>query len=302
MPDKNKANGDGDEAAKINNNGAYGNLRWIAAWAGIAVVVLLLVSVRHPNMVERVKFFTANLLSLFILIAVVVQAYIYRRQWEAMQRQGTAMQAQLAAMQDQAISMKESLEETRKLIAQNERAVLATEQNAATAREAMYLAISPRFGITEIQFDWLTEISNIGTGPKSGFQPIITITFLNSGQAAYHFTAIPKLILGESLETGTDFSLSVYVFTSHPTEELTFYAPGAQNRIEYQSDLLFTASQVSAVSTHETQLFLLVEVEFNNILTAWQTQKFRRVFDPRTSRFRDLPRNQKEENPNKDSP
>ncbi len=51
----------------------------------ILLVTLLLVSVFLPNMSERVKFFTVNALSLLVLLAIVVQAYIYRGQWEVMQ-------------------------------------------------------------------------------------------------------------------------------------------------------------------------------------------------------------------------
>lgn len=46
----------------------------------ILLVVLILVSIFHPNMDERIKFLTANLLNLFILAVVSVQALIYWQQ------------------------------------------------------------------------------------------------------------------------------------------------------------------------------------------------------------------------------
>ena len=56
---------------------------------------------------ERIKFLTVNTLSLFVLMAIVIQAYIYWKQRGLMAQQSKAMQ--------------DSLVETRNLIAQNER-------------------------------------------------------------------------------------------------------------------------------------------------------------------------------------
>lgn len=63
------------------------SLRGIVIGGGIVLGVLLFVSVFAPNMSERIKFLTVNALSLFVLLAIGVQAYIYRRQWDVMERE-----------------------------------------------------------------------------------------------------------------------------------------------------------------------------------------------------------------------
>jgi len=60
---------------------------WITIGAIAIFSVLVLFAIFHPNMAERIKFVSANTLNLLILVAIVIQAYIYRRQWEAMERQ-----------------------------------------------------------------------------------------------------------------------------------------------------------------------------------------------------------------------
>lgn len=84
------------------------HLRSVFIWGGIAVAGLLAASIWWPNLTERTKFFTANLLNLVIALAVVAQALIYRRQrdimrgqWRVMKGQGKAMQDQLEAMREQ---------------------------------------------------------------------------------------------------------------------------------------------------------------------------------------------------------
>jgi hypothetical protein len=77
--------------------GLPNTLRFLFIIAGLMLFALLLVSYFHPNMVERVKFFTVNALSLLVLVAIVAQAVIYRRQWSVMERQEDTMHEQLEA-------------------------------------------------------------------------------------------------------------------------------------------------------------------------------------------------------------
>ena len=74
------------------------SLRWTFAGGGILLVALLLISYLHPYMPERVKFFTGNALSLLLLVVIVAQAIIYRRQWAVMEKQSQAMQESLVEM------------------------------------------------------------------------------------------------------------------------------------------------------------------------------------------------------------
>jgi hypothetical protein len=104
MPETHHANGSSQQSEQGNRkplNSASSQdhvlpvgLRRIVMFTGIALLILLVVSIFMPNLTERVKFFTANTLNLFLLLAVAVQAYIYRRQWEVMERQGKEIERQ----------------------------------------------------------------------------------------------------------------------------------------------------------------------------------------------------------------
>ena len=98
MPEHNESDHNSSKSTKNHSHASDTNLRWIAIALITLLAVLLFISVFLPNMTERVKFFTVNALSLSVLAAIMVQTYIYRRQWEAMQQQHNAMQKQLDAM------------------------------------------------------------------------------------------------------------------------------------------------------------------------------------------------------------
>jgi|SRR5712692_7473039 len=87
MPQNDKANGDPSKTDKKDNRTSHAGLWWIVLAGGVLFLVLLFVSVYLPNLTERVKFFTVTALSLLVVVVIAVQAYIYRRQWEAMENQ-----------------------------------------------------------------------------------------------------------------------------------------------------------------------------------------------------------------------
>ena len=74
-----------DEADSGHHNSKPSYLRWVFIFGGIAIAGLLAASIWWPNLTERTKFFTGNLLNLIIALAVIAQGLIYRRQWDAMQ-------------------------------------------------------------------------------------------------------------------------------------------------------------------------------------------------------------------------
>lgn len=95
MPQNEQTSSDPNKADKNDERASHTGLGWIVLAGGILLLVLLFVSVYLPNLTERVKFFTVNALSLFVLVAIVVQAYIYRRQWDAMTEQAEIMRENL---------------------------------------------------------------------------------------------------------------------------------------------------------------------------------------------------------------
>jgi hypothetical protein len=156
MPQDDHANNDSSEANKKNNSASHAGLRWILITGIVLLLALLSLSIFHPNLSERVKFFTVNALSLLVLAAIAVQAYIYRRQWEAMQ---------------------DSLAETRKMVEQNERAVEAAERSLEIAQEntvyaqRAYVSISKgSVWVTEEGGLFKMEIKNFGNTPANDVQ------------------------------------------------------------------------------------------------------------------------------------
>jgi hypothetical protein len=168
MPENSNADGESDKTKK-NNNRAQHKVVWaIVAGGIIGVLVILFVSLFFPNLTERTKFFTTNALSALLLDVIIVQAYIYRKQWEAMREQRNtmndqlsvmrasentlkrqadafdaqvaAMQGQLEAMNKQAEIMNGTLQQTRSIISQNDRAIDAARDMARAAEASVEVA------------------------------------------------------------------------------------------------------------------------------------------------------------------
>jgi hypothetical protein len=107
VSEKNDSNQDGDNSKSGQNNGPLVYLRGVFVAGTWAFIGLLLTALFWPNLTERTKFFTGNFLNLLIVFAIISQIVIYRKQWRVMERQSRLMD--------------ESLNETRKIIAQNEK-------------------------------------------------------------------------------------------------------------------------------------------------------------------------------------
>ncbi len=163
MPQNDQTKNDARKAGKNNKRAPHAGLWWILVAGGVFLVTLLFVSTYLPGMSERVKFFTVNALSILILTAIAVQAYIYRRQWKA-------MQGQLDAMEGQSRIMGESLVETRRMVEHNERAVKVAEESIEVAREntiyaqRAYLTVTKRVALTD---GFLLRIRNVGNTPAN---------------------------------------------------------------------------------------------------------------------------------------
>lgn len=83
MPKHNQGDHDPTQANKNNDRASYAWLWWVAAAGAAGFLVLLFASIYLPNLTERIKFFTTNVLSLLVLAIIVIQAIIYRKQWES---------------------------------------------------------------------------------------------------------------------------------------------------------------------------------------------------------------------------
>lgn len=81
-------------------HGASTGMRWVFIGGGIAWLALLVIAIGHPGITARVKFFSDSTLNLFIVLAVIAQVLIYRKQWDVMERQWRAVKEQTKAMRD----------------------------------------------------------------------------------------------------------------------------------------------------------------------------------------------------------
>jgi hypothetical protein len=132
-------------------------------WSAIALLLVLIIGTFFLQS-GRIPFFTQNFLSLVVLVVIGIQAYIYRGQWDAMQdsigrtdriiekmeRQIAQMgiqsevarmaaeiaQGQLVALQSGERAQYAALEETRNLVAQNERNLIVAERSLVLGSRA----------------------------------------------------------------------------------------------------------------------------------------------------------------------
>jgi hypothetical protein len=110
MPENDKANDDSSEGAKDRHRAPKANLYWILVAGGILFAALLAGSILIPNLTERVKFFTTNALSLCVLAAIAVQAYIYHRQWQMMEKQNDIAQQNMIYAQRAYVTIPDGVE------------------------------------------------------------------------------------------------------------------------------------------------------------------------------------------------
>lgn len=62
-------------------------LRWVFVGGALAWLTIGAIAIWHPGIIGRVKFFSDSTLNLFIVLAVIAQVLIYRKQWDSMRDQ-----------------------------------------------------------------------------------------------------------------------------------------------------------------------------------------------------------------------
>lgn len=98
---------DSTQPESSHNDSEPSYLRWVFIGGALAFVGLLAVSLWWPNLSERTKFFTGNLLNLVIGLAVIAQVLIYRKQRDIMRQQWQAMADSLTRTDSVIESMRE---------------------------------------------------------------------------------------------------------------------------------------------------------------------------------------------------
>ncbi len=141
----------------------------VASSGFIGLIVLILTAwLLLPLSSHIVPFVVAGAFPLFTLLAVIYQAVVYRRQWNAMlnalkqtDKVIEKMQSQLRVIERQAKAMEESVVETQKLVAHGETSIKVAERNMVYGQRA-YIAIVEK-SFTETGFSLMVE--NSGNTP-----------------------------------------------------------------------------------------------------------------------------------------
>ena len=255
-------------------------LRWLFFVLGFVVGLLLAVTWRLDEISERAKFAAQNGFSALALIVIAVQAVIYYRQREVMAQQWQAMSGQLkairkqelhlrvqakaalkaadmamgqlVAMQSQERAQYAALEETRKIVAQNERAIKASEDTAKTARDAFYVGEAPYFGV--VRMVWLDF--------DIGYSPQLVMEFMNGGKTpAWLFYAQPTVIYGDSPEEGEHWNLK-------PVRDdlVNSFIPSNESREMKFTEHTFryTAEMRAHVEAESAHLFVVVTLTYRD--------------------------------------
>jgi hypothetical protein len=182
-----ESNPQNTQADKKNSTRRY--LWRIVIYAGVAYLILLGLSLFWPNLAERTKFFTANALTLALLIVAIAQAVIYYSQQQI-------MQGQLVEIERQRKILFDSLTETQKLVKHNERLTDASEaqrdamqgQLGAMNAQAEAMREQVEFARKQVEAINISEraylgIENIGlTDLEVGKVPRIVMIMKNAGR------------------------------------------------------------------------------------------------------------------------
>lgn len=150
-PEVGHAKSDSAKGDKNGNHAPYGDLHRILIAGGFLFAGLLFGSIFIPNLTERVKFFTVNALSLLVFVAIVVQAHIYRRQWEVMKTQEGILERQAKAFEAQVVAMQESMKIAQQTMIYAQRAYLAISERRIDSPDQKYLFFRltiKNFGLT----------------------------------------------------------------------------------------------------------------------------------------------------------
>ncbi|MGH9932476.1 MAG: hypothetical protein ACREA9_25010 [Pyrinomonadaceae bacterium] len=215
---------------------------WIVGAIGIVLVVgvgfIAYYKVNEHSV--RISFMVSSTLNLLIFLGVLVQAHIYRR-----------------------------------MAAQNERLIRASEDNAKTAREAFHVGEAPYFGIAKIAPE----------GFENAYAPSVRITFVNGGKTpAWHFHSKARAIVGQTPENGQSYGLE----TKWHDLPNTFFRTNDYHTFEYQHHLFrYSPELEKRIIDREMHIFFVIKIHYSDFRKRWRHRDFRLIWDADGRNFRD---------------
>ena len=220
----------------------------------VAAVVFIILAIIAWGFVnehsERIKFLTVNTLSLLVLVVIAIQAYIYRKQWHAMQQ---------------------GLAETRKMVEQNERAVRAAEDSARTAQEALSAGARAYLMIEDMQLSPMLIGENWA----------VMLTLYNGGRTpAWSLETASEAIIA------WDFPPDIPRPSGFDKRELVIPA-GTKKQIEIVFKMVVTDEDRKAVNGGAMIFFAVGQIRYRDFQKQMWVLPFCVSFDPSRRRFKD---------------
>jgi hypothetical protein len=269
MHDQN--NGDSNKADEKGRRISHPGLWGILFGGLIALGVLTFVSIAADDMTERIKFLTTNTLSIFVLVAIAVQAYIYRRQWETMERQWLA---------------------TRNLVDQNERVVETMQGQLDAMKDQLGIMRETQksFAIGERAYLIIEDVVFISKGENTR----VLFTLFNGGRTpAFEVSSASEASLGVDPPTGKLKGLG------HVYGEKAFMPAGTKKQVEAVFyNFTMTAANWQAVAAETVRFFVRGEFYYKDFQDFERVLPFCLGWDPSLNRFLDYKAKNYSEDPN----
>lgn len=232
----------------------------------IGVVFLTVIARRYRELKDFpawISFLTSAVLNLLLLTVIVVQAYIYGRQWKAMKEQ-------LNAMRDQADSMRDSLTLTRQLIEQNERTIQIGDISAKAAETSAKIVSAierPEIHIKGAQCMMAVEQ-----------QPYVTLNVTNSGRTTAYDVEVT--VIGVYVDA---ISSEVLPFDEAPPETFDFMPPG--NAITVHTGLggALTQDDYDAIRAGSLLLIIYGTLSYRDSFGKRDERSYCRMYDRLTA-------------------
>jgi hypothetical protein len=202
---------------------------------GGLVGLFLLAWLVLPHSSNILPFMVASALPLFTLFAIIYQAVVYRRQWNA-------MQASLKQTDRVIEKMDETLEEQRKLVVQNERAVKAAEDSAKHAEESLRVSQRAYVGLKmRPTIEWTEE----------GDHPVVTLYFTNAGHTpAQRCELVFEYGFNSSATVFQDYRMG-FTIAAHVDKSIACECPNVSFRPDYSEAFFYFRGRLRYVDAWE---------------------------------------------------
>jgi len=246
-----------------------------------------------------------------IVIAGAIMTYTHyaREQWNVMKDQAHAFKVQLRFMQQQLTTMKEQtdnmerqsklmnagLDETRKIVQQNNLAVKAAEiqasaskESANTSAQAIQIARLAMINSTRPYVDASANINLIADQPL-----IVDLVFFNEGNSPATVTGEAKIVVSEANTLVTDFNGTKHfqdlVILPHKEKHLRL---PASETLTTDLQFLLTTSQIEKIKQRKLYLYIYGSATYFGIGGPYSLD-FTDCYMPEVSAFADCIPNKK---------